>query len=83
VPEDEYGYWDSGSGGGSRARGLGQTIASNEQLGKLTDVLHSLGIVRQDDKLQTLSALLEREITNMRCIHMDEAEDLLQRLGVA
>ena len=78
MPEDAYGYWDSGTVGGGGGY-LGNLTASNEQLGQLSDVLIHVGIIREEEKLVTISALLGREINNMRCIYRAEAEDLLQR----
>ncbi|MDQ0076789.1 hypothetical protein [Arthrobacter oryzae] len=82
MPEDAYGYWDSGPARGGGSGYLSTLTATNEQLRKLTDVLHNVGIIREDEKLLTISALLGREINNMRCIHHDEAEELLQQFGV-
>lgn len=78
MPEDAYGYWDSGTAGGGGGY-LGNLTASNEQLGQLSDVLIHVGIIREEETLVTISALLGREINNMRCIYRAEAEDLLQR----
>jgi hypothetical protein len=78
MPEDEYGYWDSGPpSGGSPIR----AAASNAQLSALTDVLHKMGIFHEDEKLLTVAALLGREISTLRALRVDEAETLLKMLG--
>lgn len=76
MPEDAYGYWDSSPARGSGRGYPGNLTATNGQLGKLSDVSHHVGVMREEEKLVTISALLGREINNLRCIHRDEAEEL-------
>jgi hypothetical protein len=85
MPEDAYGYWDSGSAPyASRISTASRTssTASTLQLGALTDVLHGLGIFREDEKLVVIAALLGREVPSLRALRAAEAAELLVALGV-
>jgi hypothetical protein len=80
VPEDAYGHWDSGTYSGSSPV---NAPATNIQLGALTDVLRKMGIFSDEDKLRTVSQLVGRELTVLRGLRRDEANDLLKLLRVA
>ena len=56
--------------------------ASNFQLGALTDVLHKLRILTDQDTLLTVSQLLGRDLAVLRAVRRDESGNLLARLTV-
>lgn len=80
MPEDAYGHWDSGTYSGSSPVNAPVT---NIQLGALTDVLRKMGIFSDEDKLRAVSQLVGRELTVLRGLRRDEANDLLKLLRVA
>jgi hypothetical protein len=54
--------------------------ASNRQLSALTDVLHKLRVLTDQDMLLTVSQLSGRVVAAWRALRRDEAESLLARL---
>ena len=53
--------------------------ASNSQLGALTDVLHKLRVMTDQDTLLTVSQPLGLVLAAWRALRRDEAENLLAR----
>lgn len=67
----------------ARPRKMHRPPTSSSELGALTDVLRKMGIFSDEDKLRTVSQPVGREVTVLRGLRRDEANDLLKLLRVA